>query len=213
MNKLPHIYYINLKHRVDRKNNIEQNLKSVNYEFSKVTRIDAIKNKIGTLGCLASHIIALKEALNNNDGLEYSIILEDDFIFRPELNKTIIQKTLLDCCFNTNIEWNVVLLAMHGRVENPEYLNDKSKSLLKIKYSQTTSGYLIKKKYIPILLNLWENLYEKTKNCTSIPDKNLHMDIIWIKLQKDNWYVTNPKLGIQYQSYSDIENKVINYNN
>jgi len=213
MNKLPHIYYINLKHRVDRKNNIEQNLKSVNYEFSKVTRIDAIKNKIGTLGCLASHIIALKEALNNNDRLEYSIIIEDDFIFRPELDKTIIQKTLLDCCFNKNIEWNVILLAMHGKVENPEYLNDTTKSLLKVKYSQTTSGYLIKKKYIPVLLNLWENLYEKTKHARSSIHRNLHMDIIWVKLQKDNWYVTNPKLGKQYLSYSDIENEVINYNN
>jgi len=228
--KLPNIYYINLKHREDRKKNFEKTWESIMYPSSKIIRIEAIKNEIGTLGCLASHIKALNLALNTENGLDYAIILEDDFIFKPELDKKTIQNTLLDC-FKTNEEWNVILLAMNGKskenlivedknnfkikmngiIENNKYIENTNKLLLKINYSITTSGYIIKKKYIPVLLNLWEKLYEKTKNSKSIPSQELHMDVYWCKLQHDKWFVTNPKLGIQYESYSDIEKRITNY--
>lgn len=228
--KLPNIYYINLKHREDRKNNFENTWESIMYPSSKINRIEAIKNEIGTLGCLASHIKALNLALNTEDGLDYAIILEDDFIFKPEVEKKTIQNTLLNC-FKRKEEWNVILLAMNGKtkenlivkdknnfkikmngiIENNKYNKNTNKLLLKINHSLTTSGYIIKKKYIPVLLNLWENLYEKTKNSKSIPSHELHMDIYWFKLQDDRWFVTNPKLGIQYESYSDIEKRITNY--
>ena len=207
---LPNIYYINLKHREDRKKNFEKNWESIMYPSSKINRVEAIKNEIGTLGCLASHIKALNLALNTEDGLDYAIILEDDFIFKPELDKKTIQNTLLDC-FKTNEDWNVILLAMNGKIQNILKIQYINKLLLKINYSQTTSGYIIKKKYIPVLLDLWENLYEKTKNSKSIPPQGLHMDIYWLKLHHDKWFVTNPKLGIQYESYSDIEKRITNY--
>jgi hypothetical protein len=38
------------------------------------------------------------------------------------------------------------------------------------------------------------------------------MDIHWKKLQDITWFVTNPKLGVQYASFSDIENIDVDYN-
>jgi len=39
------------------------------------------------------------------------------------------------------------------------------------------------------------------------------MDIYWKQLQKtDKWYITNPVLGYQRMSYSDIEKRITDYN-
>ena len=202
----PNVYYINLKHRIDRKNHFLKQLNNINYPNNKIIRINAVKNNIGTLGCLASHIKALKKGLTDNN--KFCIIFEDDFTFIENLSVTDINNTLKEC-FNTDTNWNVILLSMHGElVEN----QDTNKLLLNIKQSQTTSGYIIKKTYIPILLKLFTDLYEKTKDYKTIPPYDLCLDIYWKKLQDNTWFVTNPKLGVQYASYSDIENREVDYN-
>lgn len=52
---------------------------------------------------------------------------------------------------------------------------------------------------------------EITKDYKSKPPHELHIDIYWKKLQNDKWYVTNPVLGYQRESYSDIEKRITNY--
>jgi hypothetical protein len=38
------------------------------------------------------------------------------------------------------------------------------------------------------------------------------IDIYWNKLQsKDNWYTIYPSIGLQYNNYSDIENRMVDY--
>ena len=202
----PNIYYINLKHRIDRKKHFLKQFNKINYPSNKIIRIDAVKNNVGTLGCLASHIKALKRGMS--DSSKYCMILEDDFTFIKTLSVEEINKTLTGC-FNTDTKWNVILISMSGElIEN----QDKNKLLLNIKESQTTSGYIIKKSYIPVLLKLFTNLYDQTKDYTVKPPHELCMDIHWKKLQDNTWFVTNPKLGVQYASYSDIENKDVDYN-
>jgi hypothetical protein len=70
--------------------------------------------------------------------------------------------------------------------------------------SQTTSGYLVKKEYIPRLLKIYENdmnNYVKTGKWG-----NYYVDQSWKVLQKtDNWYSFYPPVGIQSGSLSDIE--------
>ena len=39
------------------------------------------------------------------------------------------------------------------------------------------------------------------------------IDMYWKKLQpQSNWFIFYPKIGFQYDSYSDIENHIVNYN-
>ena len=87
--------------------------------------------------------------------------------------------------------------------------------------SQTASGYIITKKYIPELLHFLKNTLQDNKegvnyNSIEICNKNNGcpytepIDISWKKLQKkDNWLIIHPTIG--YQSYSDIEKKIVDY--
>lgn len=195
----PNIYYINLDKRTDRNDHFLEEIKKVDYDMNRVIRVSAIEHSIGTLGCLSSHIKCLKMALE--DKYDYAIICEDDFTF-----KTDNFKSVLDYINTSNIDWNIVLMAINGKVSDTT-----DPYIKKVNHSQTTSGYIIKKKYIKNLLLLFEELFDKTKHLTTKPDHGLHIDIYWKKIQHENWYTTVPVLGYQYASYSDIEGNFVNY--
>lgn len=213
-NKLKYkIYYINLEHRTDRKKHILNELKKINININSIQRISAIKKTIGSYGCMLSHIKTLEKALN--DDVEYAIILEDDFVFKKPINI----ENLIDNL--KNIKWDVCLLS-----GNHFKLNTKiKKNIYYVSGSQTASGYIIKKLYIPKLLNFWKqnDLGEKKsidyssmskvdcsneKNCPYIEP----IDESWKKLQKkDKWIIINPTIGKQLESYSDILQQHTNY--
>ena len=73
---IPHIIYINLNRRTDRKEQIEQELNSFGLSYE---RFEAIEDNYGAVGCGLSHIEVLKIARDRN--YENIIILEDDFTF------------------------------------------------------------------------------------------------------------------------------------
>ena len=54
------VFYINLKHRKDRYDNVQKQMKW--WPKNKIIRIDAIKHEDGALGCGLTHIKALKHA-------------------------------------------------------------------------------------------------------------------------------------------------------
>ena len=177
------IYYINLDKRTDRKYDFLNQFKSVNYSKDNIIRVQAIENNIGTLGCLSSHIKALKLALK--DSYLYAVICEDDFTFR---NQKLDLEELLGNLINSKVDWDVMLLSQNRGLISSTIDNN----ICKIENSQTTSGYIIKKTYISTLLSLFEKLFELTKNYNKTPPHNLCMDIYWKKLQKtDRWYITN----------------------
>lgn len=200
----PNLYYINLKHRTDRKKHILKQLKMIHYPNNKIIRIDAIKNSNGATGCGLSHIKALKLALQQNKMNDYVIIMEDDFEWKV-LNPYPIYLNAI----NSNIDWNIILLSCNGRVIKYK------KSLQRVKSCQTASGYIIKVKYIPTLLKIWERDMDfRLKNNIKNSDKRDHttcIDQSWKILQKDKWFTTNPIIGKQMKSYSDIEKRVVNY--
>jgi len=83
MDLLKNTLYINLEHRTDR-------LEHVKIELSKLgidgERVNAVKSKIGAIGCTLSHIRCLEIAKQRD--YEYVFICEDDIQFlNPELFK------------------------------------------------------------------------------------------------------------------------------
>ncbi len=197
------IYFINLDKRTDRRDDFLKQFLSVNFCKDNIIRVEAIQHNIGTLGCLSSHIKTLKQALK--DSYSYAIICEDDFTFK---NQQLDFEKLFADLINSNVDWDVMLLAQNAGLISST--NDAK--ICKIKRSQTTSGYIIKKSYINTLLSTFEELYELTKDYKKNPPHELCMDIYWKKLQEtDKWYVTNPILGYQRRSYSDIENRITDY--
>ena len=189
--------YINLDHRKDRKEDIENELKEKNIKFE---RFPAIKNENGAIGCSKSHLNVIKLAKERK--YKKIIIFEDDFEFivtKDEFNEEMNKLN--------NINYDVCLLAYNT---NNFYDSDYD-FLYKIKDAQTTSGYIIHSHYYNKLIDCWE---ESLKNFEITGDKNKYAcDMSWKKLQqKDNWVCLKKRLGKQRDSYSDIEQKDVNYN-
>lgn len=192
------VYYINLEHRTDRKEQIESELSKV---FSSFERFNAIKHSNGAIGCGKSHIEILKKGLTSDK--DYICIFEDDFIWELQSDDV---KEKLDSIFTQ--DFNIVLLSYHYPVVSPKRLSEKKLGFFT--NCQTTSGYIINKIFIPILLKNFEDCVSilETKN-----NKNMAIDQNWKSLQRfeNKFYVTSPRLGKQRPSYSDIEKKEVSY--
>ena len=79
------IVYINLDHRIDRKELIESEFERLRISSEKIHCRSAVYNQLnGTKGCLLSHIQSLTYAIEK--GWEAVLILEDDIIFTQKLN-------------------------------------------------------------------------------------------------------------------------------
>jgi GR25 family glycosyltransferase involved in LPS biosynthesis len=202
-----HIYFINLTHRQDRAADFYKTMESIGIARESITRIPAFyEPDIGALGCTKSHIFALEKFLTST--YESVLIFEDDF-------EITSRKELDDFCRQflktPPPQWDVLLFSGVLKEGCPTDLS----YLIKVKELQTSSSYMIKKRYAPILL---ENMKEGREALETyylgtgraIPDYCL--DMYWKSLQnKDNWFLTNPILGYQRPSYSDIQKKEVDY--
>lgn len=195
------IYYINLAHRHDRKNQIESQINKLNLPSEKITRIEAIKHQRGEIGCGLSHIKALKEAKDNN--YDNIVILEDDFEI---ITNTALFKKKLNYFYNKYMDYNICLLA--GNIIKAKKIDNFIFEALDV---QTTSGYIINKRFFNTLI---ENLETATEKLLKGERKEIAaIDVWWKKLQGENkkFYLFIPKLGKQRPSFSDIENRNTNY--
>lgn len=198
-------YYINLNHRVDRKNHMEKLIK--NFEFFKnIERFEAIQNDNGALGCISSHYNILTKMENTDKN--YFIILEDDFfIFNGNHFNNFVKEFEK---IKDNEEWDIVTLTPRGETINTLDIF-KNNNFLRIKNNQTTGGYIIKKKFIPILKNLLHIGIQKMINGDS--STIYAIDQIWKLLQNDNTFLYYKHIFAgQLPGYSDIEKRNTNYN-
>jgi GR25 family glycosyltransferase involved in LPS biosynthesis len=203
MEEIDAILYINLAHRTDRNTHILSELQKCGIDSSKIHRIDAVHRTPGALGCGLSHIKALTEAFSHSEW-KTVLILEDDFTFRPDSGINHKIKQLL----TSHPFFDVGLLSY-----NPDYIKytDTIVPFIKrIQYSQTTSSYLIRRHYIPTLL---QNIKVATYDMERFGKRHENcIDIHWTTLQPHGqWYGIFPAIGYQCCSYSDIENRVTSY--
>lgn len=202
----PHLFYINLAHRTDSKERLIGELEKVHYPHARIHRINAVGKKNGALGCGLSHIKALEQIQEMN--LKEAIILEDDFVWKvpPEEVRTILQDAL------GQSYWKICLLACNG------YVSDTHNHLGKVDVCQTASGYIVRRDYVQSLLDNWRATMTRQENidtheAADIPEN--HIDQSWKTLQSQDsnvWVATQPLLGIQGDSYSDIMQGHVNYN-
>ncbi len=207
MESIDCVYYINLAHRKDRREQIEAELAKLGVPASKLQRIDAIyKPKQGILGCGLSHKLVMEEFLKSSHTT--CLVFEDDFQLTVDPTfATFLLKQITEL----NPTPDVVMLA--GKVF--ESTPTSSPFLQKVNDAQTTSAYWIHRKFAPILL---QNLTESTKLLADAfktdhkPKHEVCLDIYWKRLQpSSHWFILHPKLGLQRESYSDIECRMTNY--
>ena len=200
--KYPHLFYINLKHRKDRLKHVTKQLENVQYPTEYIHRVEATRKKNGALGCGLSHIDALEQLHKTLKGKhDYGIIMEDDFTWKNDLQTT--RKMLKEIFELKKKDWNAILLTCNGYAKK----NKNEGILHQVGDCQTTTGYMIQKHYIPTLLRNFKECVNQSTNVDehkSIHTPIHHIDQYWKRLQKDKWYVTQPILGVQAQSWSDI---------
>jgi len=205
MNTFDRVYFLNLDHRTDRLEHITSEFQRMGVDQERIHRISAVYEKgFGILGCTKSHILALEEFLASPVGNKTCVIFEDDFQFTqaPEMVHMYV-----DRFFNEVDSFDVVMLSsntLHDTDSGYDFLR-------KILDAQTMSGYAVSRDFAPILL---QNLREAAN---LLQDAGMTVpayccDIYWKNLQSQNrWYCFEPRLGIQRDSFSDIENRIVDY--
>lgn len=200
INDIKHAFYINLDYRVDRKNHIEKQLKSVGI---KAERFNAIAMDNGALGCSTSHLKCLEIAYNND--WDHVLICEDDLTFLEPI--TFIYQIDKFFKYMDINSWDVLMLG--GNVVPPFKKIDNY--CVKVERCLTTTGYIVNKHYIPVLIENIKNGIDKLYQNPELKVKYA-IDVNWFPLQKkDNWYLITPLTVIQEPGYSDIEKKTTNY--
>jgi GR25 family glycosyltransferase involved in LPS biosynthesis len=198
MENIDIIYYINLDHRTDRNSQFRNWLLSTGFPESKIVRIPAIYTKgFGILGCGASHIKVLETFIESNHS--NCIIFEDDY--DPLERRTYWEN--YKKLFESDIDFDWVLLSYNYLKSQPT----KYKWLHRVQESQTTSGYFIKRSIAKQLLDNFKDGLKKLE-ITKEP-KKYAIDIHWKLLMKElKCYCFFPRIAVQRESYSDIENKI-----
>lgn len=191
--------YINLEHRKDRLQHIQQQFQNMGMLGE---RFNAVKTKVGAIGCTMSHIKCLEIAKERN--YPYVFICEDDITF---LNPPVLKDSLQKFYDNTTIEWDVLLI---GGNNLPPYENIGD-YCIRVSNCQTTTGYVVKQHYYDTLIM---NFRESVKNLIRDPmnQREYALDIYWKRLQgSGRWFMLIPFTVVQADGYSDIENRAVDY--
>ena len=206
----PHIFYINLDYRTDRREQIENELKHTPFTFERVC---GIRTEPGIIGCGQSHLRCLEIAKERE--LPWVWIMEDDFTFTMDMENVI--HTLRQIQNHTSLIWPPLDVIMCAYYFDPDLQKmqtqvntQKGDNLIRAKNVQTASSYIVFSHYYDTLI---KNLKDGNK---LLVDTGEHWhyanDQYWKWLQlKDNWVYTVPRFGIQRESYSDNSKTIMNY--
>jgi hypothetical protein len=199
MNWREHILYINLEHRVDRRDSVLSELSKIG--IMNPERFPAIKMAAGNVGCTLSHIRCIE--LAKARGWPQVLICEDDITFID----SGVFLTSLGKFLESESSWDVLVL---GGNNCPPF-SVISEYYVRVHNIQTTTGYIVRKEYYDVLL---ANFKEGLANLLREPEKKklFSIDIWWKHLQqRDRWFLLTPLTVVQAYDYSDIECKVTDY--
>ena len=195
MNVFQNHYYINLTDRTDRNVNAIKELSKLGITPN---RMNAIKTKMGNVGCSLSHLRCIQEALAK--GYPYVAIFEDDIIIdKPNLLIQKVNKLI-------NEDFDVLMLSGNNFRPFEEY-ND----YIKVSKCFTTGAYIIKSHYYDTFI---DNINNGLKLLLQTGDRNYSIDSFNHELQRqDKWWLITPICCYQMPDYSDIEKEYVNYKN
>lgn len=196
------IVCINLDKRVDRWKKVSETFENLNIEVERISAIDGTKEpqkyglKSGELGCLLSHLNVIEIARKNNK--KNVLILEDDVEFCKNATSLFFQyeKEL------PNWDW-LYLGGNHA-------LNNVYMSSLKCPIQITNHVYKIREIYSTHSYAIKETIYDDLIDI--IKNTNRPLDVAYSNLHsKVETYLFRPSLTWQYNDYSDIMEKTVDY--
>ena len=201
---------INLAHRADRKAQVIDAMKKIiDIEITEKNFFPAVHMPDnGMLGCALSHFSVLTEFIRDTN-YDYQVVFEDDIEFKQEFQIRPIYEFIVKN--EPNID---VFLFSHNHAVITKSMGINFQQVVN---SQTASGYLVTRTYAPKLIECFARainfmLRFKDYQQKAVVNALFAHDILWKQLQLEGcWIATDPALGFQRQSYSDIENKDVWY--
>ena len=202
------IYYCNLNHRVDRNLEFLSEMKKLGIPETKIHRVESVYNpEFGIIGCAKSHIQVLEHFLESEK--QTCAVFEDDFTFT--VPKETVEATLAQFFHDIGRDFDCLMLG--GNILSS--VSTDFSYLKRVLDGQCASSYVITREIAPVLLKLWKEALQRHEVYISRFGRVNHfdcLDIAWKSLQPTSrWLITEPKFGIQRDSYSDIEHKVVSY--
>ena len=203
---------IHLQKRVDRLRECNAELQRINISPEGDVYFSAKElPSIGARGCSLSHAMALSEFLFSSDN-PFILILEDDFSIR---NPSKFWSDIEDAIKNAYL-WDVFLLGYnHAAAIEVTPIEGVFRGI----NAQTASGYLVKRGYVPKLIECFFRSAELLNSFQALPSPNKEIgfqaaccDMLWKELQiKDRFWFSIPSQIFQRPSFSDIEQMQVDY--
>lgn len=216
------VLYINLEHRVDRREHLLGQLALAGVPADKIHRVDAVRRDVGALGCTLSHIKAFDLILEK--GWRHVLVLEDDFTWMPGVKASVVDQQvgsgastsgLSGSALNRQVgellscgRWDVVQISWNpsGRVVGAGRLP----WLRRATGVRTTSGYFVRGGFAEELRGCFVDAAATMERDGWSADQCC--DMRWQELQHENeWYVAFPPWGYQMDGWSDVEGKEVSY--
>jgi GR25 family glycosyltransferase involved in LPS biosynthesis len=200
--------YINLDTRPDRLEHVRNELDKVGI-VANSHRIRAIKTMDGALGCTLSHIRCLEEAIAADAPCVF--ICEDDITFT---NPALLRKNLAAFLVR-DLAWDVIIIGgnlVDSFSEDNRIVQGASNTSIfcRVANCQTTTGYIVARHYYETLIaNFRESAAALARGAIRL---EAAIDMSWKRLQPSGaWYMILPATVTQYENYSDIEERIVQY--
>lgn len=190
---LDQVYFINLAHRTDRLQRTLIEVRAMGWT-SITTRIDAIKHAKGEIGCLRSHVKALRTFLASQHAT--ALILEDDVCFDyPEK-----ARALLDAFMRTHAaytDWDMLLLS--ARIWTAEPWRANTPYAVRVFRAVLCTAYIVTRPTAAQLIRVWEAT-EGKEPC----------DNSWFEVMRTTRTLAlQPLIASQFGSFSDIRQRSV----
>ena len=191
------IHYIDLKHREDRRAEIQSEFKALG--VTRFARFEAIADANGALGCAKSHETVLSSASILEDQL--LMICEDDCKFIAD--RAAIDAAIEEFFYNPHLD----VLCLAYNAENGFAI---SQNLMITSDTQTTSCYILKAAAIAEVLGCMRFSVENLSRGGAGFDYAI--DRVWKRAQRQMFFaLTKDHFARQRPSFSDIEQNYQDY--
>ena len=199
---LENVLYINLDYRTDRREHTEKEFEKLGISQNLV-RMNASKTKHGAIGCSLSHIRCLEYAKQQN--WPHVLICEDDITF---MNPALFLSKLSEFS-HSHLEYDMLVIA--GNTAPP--FGESTSFCIRTYNIQSTTGYIVQQGYYDTLIaNFREGVGKLMADPTN--KREYAIDMYWKRLQQTGrWYTLIPLSVYQYASYSDVEERNVDYKN
>jgi hypothetical protein len=144
------VLYINMDHETARNDSIRRALEMAGLPYE---RVPAIREELGQLGCLKSHMKALDRALGSRLRFDWVLILEDDAEWACPVEEALATIARIDELIHLAPVW---LLYSDVNGPKPERHPDHDWIRIANGCCNAASSYIIRRDYIRVLKSSWE---------------------------------------------------------